>query len=151
MAGATALSLSPRLVLASYVLCGAFALSPLFWVTIPPLVDYPGHLARMALLAAPGASQSYVVHWQLIPNLAMDMIVPLLGRLIGVETAGWLFVGWTLAMLVAATALLHRSLFGRIGLWPLCSVLFLYNTAFYYGFLNYLFGLGAALLLCAGL
>ena len=37
-------------------------------------------------------------------------------------------------------------LHGRVGLWPLCSLLFVYNAALYFGFLNFLFGLGVALL-----
>jgi len=134
------------LVFAAYLVLGALALSPLLWAAVPPLVDYPAYLARMALLAAPGSSQNYLVHWQLIPNLAMDLVVPPLAALLGVETAGRLFIASILALLVAATALLHRVLHGRVGLWPLASLLFLYNKVLYYGFLNYLFALGVALL-----
>ena len=35
---------------AVYVGLCAFALSPLLWVRVPPLVDYPNHLARMWIL-----------------------------------------------------------------------------------------------------
>ena len=34
----------------AYVLLGALVLSPLLWVSVPPLVDYPNHLARMWIL-----------------------------------------------------------------------------------------------------
>ena len=128
----------------------ALILSPLLFAAVPPLVDYPNYLARMAILAAPEASLNYVVHWRPIPNLAMDLIVPPLAPIFGLETAGRLFIALTLVQLVSGTALLHRALYGRIGWWPLTSVLFLYNIAFYFGFLNYLFGLGAALLTFAG-
>jgi hypothetical protein len=47
---------------------------------------------------------------------------------------------------VIATAVLHRVLHGRVGFWPLCSLLFVYNAALYWGFLDFLFGLGVALL-----
>lgn len=138
-----------RLV-AIYLAALAVALSPLLQATIPPLVDFPSHLVRMAILADPADTPNYVVHWRVVPNLAMDLIVPAIGDLLGIETAGRLFVAATLCLLIAATALLHRALYGRVGLWPLAAVLFLYNKVFYYGFMNYLFGLGAALL-CFGL
>lgn len=138
---------SVRLVLA-YLLLGGLALSPLFLVSVPALVDYPNHLARMWVLAHPMApsSQNYVPHWQLLPNLAMELVVPALAQLMPIELAGRLFIALTLALLVLGTAALHRVLWGRVGFWPLCSLLFLYNDTFHWGFLNYLFGLGLALL-----
>jgi hypothetical protein len=134
-----------RLFLTYLVLIGV-TLSPLLWVSIPPLVDYPSHLGRMSILAAPVASQNYLVRWQWVPNLAMDLVVPPLGAIVGLERAGRVFIALTLLLLVAATTLLHRVLWGRVGWWPSASFLFLYNRALYYGFLNYLFGLGMALL-----
>jgi branched-subunit amino acid transport protein AzlD len=134
---------------AAYAVLGAVALSPLFWAAVPPLVDYPNHLARMAVLANVGPSAlhaNYVADWRFLPNLAMDLFVPSLARLMPLEVAGRLFIAATLILLVAGTAALHRALHGKVGIWPLCSLLFVYNFVFWYGFLNYLFGLGAALL-----
>ncbi len=142
--------LSGPLLAAIYVALALLVLSPLLWARIPPLVDYPAHLARVSILAAPGASQSYVAHWRLIPNLAMDLVVPALSALIGLEPAGRLFVAVTMILPLVATALLHRALFGRVGLWPLASLLFLYNFALFFGFLGFLFSLGLALLGFAG-
>lgn len=139
-----------HVILASYVLCGTAVVSPLLWVSIPALVDYASYLARAAILLAPGASENYVVHWQVIPNLAFDLIAPPIARLVGIETAGRLFIGATMLLPVAAAALLHRALFGRVGLWPLAAFLFVYNYALYFSFLNYLFGLGVALACFAG-
>jgi hypothetical protein len=133
-----------------YLLGGGLALSPLLAASIPTLIDYPSHLARMAILAAPDASENYIVHWRLVPNLAMDLIVPPLSHVIGLELAGRVFLALLLLQLLGATAWLHRVLHGRIGLWPLVSILFLYNIVLYYGFLNYLFGLGTALLVFGG-
>jgi hypothetical protein len=112
--------------------------------------DNTSYVARMGILAHPETSQNYVVHWHLIPNLAMDLVVPWLGLVVGVETAGRLFIAATMALLVGGTAALQRVLFGRIGLWPLASVMFVYNAALFYGFLNYLFSLGIVLLCFAG-
>ncbi len=137
------------LFLAHLLLIG-FALSPLLWVRIPPLVDYPNHLARMAVLLHDGdgsaIASNYVAHWRLLPNLAMDLVVPALAQILPLELAGRIFVGLTMMLLILGTVALHRALYGRVGLWPLCALLFVYNAVFWFGFVNYLFGLGIALL-----
>ena len=61
----------------------ALAILPVFLVEIPAMLDYPNHLARMYLLAASGTPNEnpyYVVTWKLYPNLAMDIIVPVLAQ-----------------------------------------------------------------------
>ena len=72
--------------------------------------------------------------------------MPPLARFHAVEAAGRLFIALTMVLPVIATVALHRTLHGRVGFWPLCSLLFVYNTALYWGFLDFLFGLGVALL-----
>jgi hypothetical protein len=128
----------------------AVTLSPLLWVTVPPLIDFPNHLARMSVLAnvdpSAAVATNYVVQWRLVPNLAMDLVVPLLARIMSLTTAGRVFIAIIMIMLVLGTALLYRALQGRFGLWPICSLLFLYNDALAVGLVNYLFGLGVALL-----
>src|SRR5262245_54915792 len=72
------------------------AVMPVLWPTLPPaMVDYNNHLARMFVLARDGTAQAhpyYQVTWSLVPNLAMDLIVPGIGRHIGVEMANRLFL-----------------------------------------------------------
>src|SRR5260370_3766262 len=51
-----------------------------------------------------------------------------------------------MASLVLGTVALQRALHGRIGLWPLSSLLFVYNSALYWGFVGFLFTLSLALL-----
>ena len=129
----------------------AIALVPLLAASVPPLSDYPNHLARMHLLAELDRSEAlasiYTVQWKVLPNLAMDLIVPLLTPLLGLEIAGKLFLAASLVLLVLGTAAVHRALYGRAGLWPLAMAPFLASTVLAYGFLNYLFGVG--LMLCA--
>jgi hypothetical protein len=142
-----------RLLAASLVLV-PLTLSPLLWASVPPLVDYPNHLARMWILAQNGAvpelAQNYVVAWRLLPNLAMDLIVPALAQIMPLEIAGRLFIALTMLSLVAGTMALHRALYGRLSLWPLSALLFLYNAALFWGFLNCLFGIGMFLLAFSG-
>ena len=136
-------------IVALYLLLGGLTLSPLLTTAIPPLVDYPNHLARMFVLLHSGENASgtvnYVAHWRLLPNLAMDLVVPVLAHLVPLEAAGRLFIAVTMALLVIGTATLHRALYGRMGLWPLCALSFVYNAALWWGFINYVFSLGVAL------
>ena len=141
------------LAVVAYLLLGVLTLSPLLWAEIPPLVDYPNHLARMAILAHVGNSavaNNYIPDWRLLPNLAMDLIVPLLAHILPLEVAGRLFIAATMSLLVIGTVLLRRALHGKVGLLPLCSFLFTYNAVLWFGFLNYLFALGVAIISFAG-
>lgn len=67
-------------VLCTYLVMGLLAIWPVLTVDIPPLVDFPNHLARMHVLATQGSSDivqhNYDVAWRPVPNLAMDLIVP---------------------------------------------------------------------------
>jgi hypothetical protein len=146
--------MQPIMSMVVYFVSTTLTLSPLLWASVPPLVDYPNHLARMWILVNAGRIQelgsNYVAHWRLLPNLAMDLIVPTLALVMPVELAGRLFIALTMLALLGGTVTLHRALHGRVGLWPLCSLLFIYNAAMFWGFLNFLFGAGVFLLTFSG-
>ena len=65
---------------AALPLLSVVLLTPLLITDVPPLLDYPNHLARFALLAAargdPVLGPIFTPHWAIIPNLAADVIVP---------------------------------------------------------------------------
>ncbi|HTJ65670.1 MAG TPA: hypothetical protein VL899_17855, partial [Alphaproteobacteria bacterium] len=138
-----------RAVLTGFVLLGLLALMPILSVRLPPILDYPNHLARMHILAAlsstPDLARFYRVHWSPLPNLALDAVVPWVGRITGVETAMRLFLGATLLGLAGGALVLHRTVFQRWSLWPLAAFLLLYNRMLLWGFLNYLAALAVAL------
>jgi hypothetical protein len=117
---------------------------PLFSTVLPPLVDYPNHLARMHLLAE-GGNQYYAVHWRPLPNLAADAVIPLLARVMPLMLAGKIFLVMIFTLIAGGTVWLNRVVAGRWRLWPLLAFLFLYNRIFLWGFVNDLFGLGVAL------
>jgi hypothetical protein len=137
-----------------YAVLGGAILLPLFWAKVPPLVDYPNHLARMWILVhgaeIPELAGNYAVHWRILPNLAMDLVVPALSRVMPVEEAGRGFIALTMLALVGGTVILHRVLYGRLEIWPIWSVLFVYNAALFWGFLNFLFATGIFLLAFSG-
>src|SRR5438477_10941355 len=108
----------PHRVLLAGVLLLAFYSVPLFSTVLPPLFDYPNHLARFAVLAA-GGSEFYEVRWAPLPNLAGDIIVPLLARAMPLEIAGKLFLVMIFALILGGTASLNRVGGGPWQLWPL--------------------------------
>src|SRR5437588_215467 len=80
------------------------SISPVLIVDVPAMVDYPNHLARMHVLAVagtPNANPFYEVTWRLYPNLAMDLTVPWLAKLMGVETALKAFLLVSQALIVS--------------------------------------------------
>jgi hypothetical protein len=114
---------------------------PLWCVHQPAMPDYPAHLASYWLIAG-GASKFYHIAWAFLPNLAGEIVVPLLGKVFGVEFATRLFLTAALMLWVIGPALVQRALFGRAGLAALFAAFFAYNANFVWGFLNYDFAMG---------
>jgi len=134
------------------ILCGAFlmlASIPILTQPLPPIEDYINHLARMHVMATIGAdpdlARFYEIHWQIVPNLMMDLIVPTLAQAIGIYKAGQLFTVATFALILSGTLALNRALFRRWSLLPLVAAPLLYNYVFMVGVMNYMFGVGLAL------
>lgn len=126
---------------------------PLGMVDVPPLLDYPNHLARMHihLHAAedPALSRFYASRWDIIPNLAIDLVVPALARAMPLELAGRVTLGLVLLLLLAGMVLYSRAAFGRWSYWPLAGALMGYNALFLLGFLNFVTGIALGLLTAA--
>ena len=138
------------------VLAGTCAvlLVPLFLVDVPPLLDYPNHLARMYVLAFgahdPILSQMYQQHWAIIPNLAIDLVMPEMLKLLPIYLAGRVVLGLSLLLPLVGAIVYHRVAFGGRSYWPLTAALGAYNALFLLGFMNFLLALGMALLAAAG-
>ena len=126
-------------------------LLPLAVIEVPPLLDYPNHLARAHILATidqdPLLAERYQVTWRALPNLGFDLLVSFLTPFTGVYTAGRLFLALTVALSVIGPLVLYRALYGRYAYWPLACGLLAYNGAFMAGFAGFAFGLGLTLLL----
>jgi hypothetical protein len=115
---------------------------------IPAMVDFPNHLARMYLLSqngTPDANPYYEVAWALYPNLAMDLLVPQMARLISVENATRLFLLLSQLLIVGGALGLERVVKGRVHLAGFAALMFLYCLPFSWGFVNFEFGLGLTL------
>jgi hypothetical protein len=115
---------------------------------IPAMVDYPNHLARMYLLSAAGTPDTnpfYRTAWALYPNLAMDLAIPQMARLMSVENATRVFLLLSQILIVGGAMALERVVKGRVQLSGFVAVMFLYCLPFAWGFVNFEFGLAAAL------
>jgi hypothetical protein len=138
------------------VLAGTCAvlLVPLFLVDVPPLLDYPNHLARMYVLAFgahdPILSHMYAQHWAIIPNLAIDLVLPEMLKILPIYVAGRVVLAATLLLPLAGVIVYHRVAFGVRSYWPIAAALTAYNALFILGFMNFLLSLGMALLVAAG-
>src|ERR1700722_15458298 len=131
-----------------FALLAAASLLPVLLTPIPAMVDYPNHLARMYILiqnGTPHANPHYEVAWALYPNLAMDLLVPQMARLISVENAARLFLLLSQLLIVGGALVLERVMKGRVQLAGFAALMFLYCLPFSWGFLNFEFGLGGAL------
>lgn len=128
-------------------------LVPVFLVPVPPLTDFANHLARMDIIARlpqdPALARFYAIDWALIPNLAIDILVPPLAKLIGIFAAGRLFIALIVITTVSGTWALHNALYHRThglgGANALVSMALIYNSIFLLGFTNFLLGIGLAL------
>jgi hypothetical protein len=123
---------------------------PLWAVRAPAMPDYPAHLATYHLIAAGGEAPFYRIEWAWLPNLAAEALVPLMAKLLPLETATRLFISLAVLMWVLGPALIHRALYGRVGAAALFGALFAFNANLLWGFLNYYFAMGAALCVFAG-
>jgi hypothetical protein len=124
----------------------AVALIPFLLVPMPPLSQQFFNIVRMHILAHPKAfAKNFIVLWDPIPDLAMDLTVPNLSAFMSIEAASWLFIVVTLAMLTSGTLVLGRAVHGRWSILSLLSFLFLYNSILVRGYANNLFALGLAL------
>lgn len=132
----------------AFAVLTVIVLVPVFSVAVPPLADYVNHLARMYVIASggrdPHLAAFYTIDWQLIPNLAMDLIVPVFARVTDVYSAGQIFTALTVLALVTGPMAVHRAIHGRLNAFPLVAFVIVYNGIFLFGMMNYLLGVGLA-------
>ena len=134
------------------ILCLALLL-PLLLTDVPPLLDYPNHLARLVVLAAHGTdpilARFYTPHWGIIPDLAIDAIGPPLIWLLPVHVAGRIVIAVALLLPVFGAVAYSTAVLRHRSWWALGCGLVAYNATLMKGFLNFSIGLGVALWLAA--
>ncbi|MCS6912426.1 MAG: hypothetical protein RMK29_11080 [Myxococcales bacterium] len=137
-----------QLAAVAVVLVGLTGLPVLLSPEVPPL-DLANHLGRIYILSRLGEDAGlralYDVAWQPTPNLAADLLLTPLLRWIEPRLALRLFCGVSLLVVAAAFAAVCRVGRGRWDAAALLGVPLSHGLAFNYGFINYHWGIAAAL------
>ena len=124
------------------IAAAAMLAAPLWNVWAPAMPDYPAHLASFALIEQGTGNRFYHLRWDFVPNLASEVLVPILARLTGLVAAAKLFLTAAIFLWVLGPGAVHRALYGRTGIAPLFGSFFAYNGNFTWGFFNYYFSAG---------
>lgn len=132
-----------------FALVMLIAAIPIITNSVPPLEDYINHLARMQVIAKagqdPNLARFYELDWEIVPNVVMDLIVPIFARVMNIYAAGQAFMIFIFVQIMSGCLVVNRALFGRWSVLPLVAAPFLYNYVFLVGVVNYQFGIGLAL------
>src|SRR5690606_1664844 len=75
---------------------------------------------------------------------------PPLLRVLPVHDAGCVLLAGAAFLPVIGVLVYHRAVFGGRSWWPLASALVAFNGIFFLGFINFLYGVGLALVFAAG-
>ncbi|MEI6643138.1 MAG: GtrA family protein [Novosphingobium sp.] len=130
------------------LLLSALAALPAIAAPILPLIDLGGHIARYAVQLDAGRSPVlanwYSFEWGLLPNLGVDLLVQLLGPIIGLEPAVHLIVGSIPPLTVSGMLLLSRAAHGRIGVNALYALPLAISLPYLYGFANFALSIALA-------
>jgi hypothetical protein len=139
----------PRMVATLFVALLAIASIPVATHPLPPLADYINHLARTYVINAIGwdanLAHYYKIQWELLPNLMIDLVVPVLNRFMGIYLAGQVFTIMAFALIMSGTLALNRALTGRWSLFAFIAAPLIYNGVLLVGVMNYIFGIGLML------
>ena len=124
-------------------------LIPLILTEVPPLTDYPNHLARCYLLAFgssdPALRPMFSAHWQIIPNIGVDLILPKLMHVLPPLVAGRVMLAFCLLIPTTGAIALSRAYFRRRSLWQIATGFAAFNLLFLMGFMNFELAIGIAM------
>lgn len=144
---------SARIGMAALLTCTIVLLIPVLITPIPPLTDYPNHLARMWILSGgpdtAAVAEFYRVQFDTYTNVALDLIAVTLGRVAGWQIAGSSAVAASVLLPAVGGALLWRAVHGRWHWWMLAFGLLVWGQTMILAFLNFQISIGLALLFAA--
>jgi hypothetical protein len=123
---------------------------PLIHPDIPPLVDLFGHMGRyrveLDLGRSPWLQHYFNYHWAAIGNLGVDILVLLLGPLIGLEPAVKLIVLAIPPLTAIGFLWVAREVHGRVPPTAFFALPFIYGYPFLFGFVNFALSVALAFL-----
>ncbi|MGH9401689.1 MAG: hypothetical protein ACRD2P_06245 [Terriglobia bacterium] len=118
---------------------------PILTVRYLSFTDYPSHLASIYVMFhyhdTPSYQHIFTFNLAPIPDLAFDVIGPLLLHFMGLFTAGRVFLVLTLLLFVTGCHLLGKAIHGRETWLAIACCFFFYNIFLFTAEMNFLFGL----------
>jgi hypothetical protein len=138
-----------------FVLAGLllFALLPFALVRLPTMTDLFDHVGRFHVMLDAGRSpwlaRFYRFDWHVVGNLGGDLIVAVIGPVLGVEPAARAMVALVPLLTIAGVAAVSRAVHGRVQPSAVVAACFVFGNPFHFGFVNYCLSLGLALLVFA--
>jgi len=129
-------------------------LAPPLLAPVPPLLDYPNHLARWHILVdamVHGRDHPYYeVAWgQAWINSAVDMLAVALGALLGADRAGTVILCLAIVLPPAGAVALNRVIFRGWHWWQIGFPMLAWNGSLVIGLISFQIGIGLAFVLAA--
>lgn len=128
----------------------ALSILPFLVARNPLMVDYPAHLASIAVMLNAGSGwagdQFYWIQWAPVGNLGTDLICYLLAMPFGIEPAGRIVTAAIPALTMLGLWRLSRALAKPSVIGILLAAPLAYSEVFTLGFMNYCLALALALL-----
>ena len=126
-----------------------FLLAPLALVAFLPMVDVPGHLARIYILQhydqVPQFQQTYELTGKWLPHLTMDLTILALAKMMTLQEAARVFVALGMVVFALGCWTVSYAVHGRITPLAVLALFLQYNSSFFYGFVAFQFGVAVAL------
>lgn len=123
----------------------AFASALPFMVApLPILPDLFSHIGRyhvMNHLDDPWLRQYYAFDWHITGNLGADLLMVLLGPLLGTEKAAYLIAGAVPPLMIWGIYRVSKALYGRIEPPAYLAILLVWSFTFHHGFINWWLGM----------
>lgn len=144
----------PRFVAVCVGLSLASLLIPHLIATVPPVVDFPNHMARLWLVAGgirlPPLDRYYVIDWsRTSTNVGSDFAAMAIGPLVGGEAFARGLLAVSLILPCVAGVALHRRQFGGLHWWQLTFAFAAWGRPGLMGLMNFQTSLGLAVLAAA--
>lgn len=142
----------PWLSMPGIVLIVALFCVPFVFVTVPPLIDIPGHMGAAAIEAAGPDSpleKYFAFRWVFTLNIGDGVLMKLIGARFGVLAAGWWSTVLATALYAGGCLLSVRVLNPRGGHGAPWALIYVFSFPLLTGFLNFILATGLSLTLFA--
>jgi hypothetical protein len=115
--------------------------APLWFTSLPPLIDLPGHMGRyhveLQLAHSPSLQRNWDFHWRLIGNLGADLLVVPLAAAFGLQRAVWMIAVALPPLMIWGIVRMSRALHRQLTPFALVAAPFALAYPYQYGFLNF--------------